>query len=173
MAITALQKGCKSIHIHQINMISTGVGEAAGQCGRCLPMEQHCCVPMLTCGLKVLSGIHPSPLPALQEAGGIANPPEHHVALTVQAQSKLGCRITLIHLLPPLLFDTSTPPRACTFLYAFCSSRGLKMSLGELCPQDTHQQSPMPLGANSNSVQRKPSQPPRLSLMPSLLGSPP
>lgn len=113
-------------------MISAWAGEAARPCGRCFPMEKHCCVPMLTCSLKVQGGIHPSPLRALQEAGSIANPPDHHSALTVQAQSKLDCKITPVLLSPPLLSDTSTPPRACTFLCAFCSSRDLKTSLGRI-----------------------------------------
>lgn len=40
------------------------------------PLEQHCCIPGLACSFKLLGSIQPSPLSALQEVGGTANPPE-------------------------------------------------------------------------------------------------
>ena len=93
----------KAASVHQINMTSVQVGEAAGPCGRCFATEECCCAPALTCGLECLRGIRPFPLPALRVASGVANLPEHHSALTVQAQHQPDRKITPVHLLPPLL----------------------------------------------------------------------
>lgn len=132
-----------------------------------LPLEKHCCIPGLACSFKFPGSIQPSPLLALQEAGGTANPPAEHGSRPEQTHLQN-------HTGPPLASTApSTPSRAGTSLYTFCSSRGLKTSLAEICPLQRHE--PAKAHASGSCLWLHPGKiipAYNGSLMPPLLGGP-